>query len=370
MPIRILHIVQSLNRGGIETMLLNLYRNIDRNIIQFDFVVSCIEKSDYEDEVEKLGGKIFRMPPINLINPYKYLNRLNTFLKLHPYYKIVHSHMNAVSALPLYIAKRRKVPVRISHSHSNSSDGFKGYLKWILRFPVRNFANSYLACSNLAARYLFGERFIQGTNGYLLNNAIQTEKYIFNPEIRLKIRNMYNLDSKLVIGHVGRFVPVKNHSFILDVFKKVHDFNPDTILMLIGDGELRSFIENKTRILKIDNSVILTGNVQNVHDYLQAMDIYIFPSLYEGLGMSLIEAQCSGLKCYAADTVPKASVYTDMVEFISLKQKPTLWAKRILNADKQYLRKNMSTQIKKAGFDIMKTTKWLTDYYLDVYKNN
>src|ERR1035437_2296829 len=349
--IRILHIVQGMNRGGIETMLMNLYRNVNRDIVQFDCMLSCIEKSDYEDEITKLGGQIFRMSPISIFSPNKYLKDVNLFFKEHPNYRIVHAHMSAVSTLPLFIAKKNHVPVRISHSHNNNAFGFKGFLKKILKYPLKSLANNYFACSDEAANFLYGKWFFANPNCFILNNAIEAQLYVYNPSIQSKIRNQYNIGSKTLIGHVGRFVPVKNHKFILDVFKLVHDRNPETVLMLIGDGELHLQIEEKIMELGLKDSVIMTGVVPNVYDYLQAMDIYFFPSLYEGLGMSLVEAQAAGLMCFASDSVPAKSSVTDLVEFISLSEITDFWAEKILDIGNLYERRNTLSQIQSSGYD-------------------
>jgi len=367
--LRILQIVQGMNRGGIETMIMNLYRTINRDIIQFDFVLSCIEESDYEKEIISLGGKIFRMSPINVLKPQNYLNDLNRFFKEHPEYKIVHSHMNAVSALPLYIAKKNRVPVRISHSHIDfAGKGIKGLQKRILRYPLRSLANHFFACSEEAANFLFGRKYFRNQNSNILNNAIQAELYVYNPEIRSELREKFKIGDKKVIGHIGRFNYQKNHLFILDVFKQIHSSNSDVILMMVGDGELRQQIEEKILNLGLEDSVILTGNVPDVYSYLQAMDIFLFPSLFEGLGMGLVEAQSAGLKCFASDAIPRGAVVTDLVEFISLNERAEVWANKIHNVDYEYNHKKMLSQIQDAGYDVKTTSKWLEDFYLARFK--
>jgi glycosyltransferase involved in cell wall biosynthesis len=362
--LRILHIVQGMNRGGIETMLMNLYRYINRDDVQFDFMISCIEKSDYEEEILSLGGKIFRMSPINILTPNRYLKDVNRFFKENQNYKIVHSHMNAVSALPLYIAKKNHIPIRISHSHINfGGKGLKGIMKNIIRYPLRRVATHYFACSRDAAIFLFGKNYFEKQNSFILNNAISAEHYVYNPKMRLELRGKYNIEGKTVFGHIGRFNYQKNHLFILDIFELIHNGNPNAILMLIGDGELRMQIEEKIVKLGLGDSVILTGVVPNVCDYLQAMDIFLFPSLFEGLGMGLVEAQSAGLKCFASDSTPIESEITDLVTFISLNEKAEIWAEKILNVGKEYNRENMLSQIQNAGYDVKTTSKWLEDFY-------
>lgn len=363
--LRILHIVQSMNRGGIETMLMNFYRNIDREKIQFDFLMTELTKCDYEDEIIDSGGKIFRVSPISAYSPYKYLNDVNRFFKKNPDYRIVHSHMNAVSTLPLFVAKRNHIPVRICHSHSTLADGTKGVLKRILGNQLRYIANNYFACSYAAAKFLYGNWFFKGQSCYVLNNAIDAQLYAFDTNIRSQLREQYNVGDKILIGHVGRFTRAKNHNFILDVFKSVHESNSNTILMLIGDGELRPKIEKKIILLGLVDSVIMTGAVSRVYDYLQAIDLFIFPSLFEGLGMSIIEAQAAGLKCIASDKIPKEAKITDLVEFLPLSQEADLWAEKILNTGNRYERRNVQSQVRLAGYDVKIASKWLENFYLE-----
>ncbi len=363
--LRILHIVQGMNRGGIETMLMNLYRNINRDIIQFDFMLSCIEKSDFEDEILDLGGKIFRMSPISILAPNKYLKDVNHFFKENPNYKIVHAHMSAVSVFPLYFAKKHHIPVRISHSHNNKAFGIKGILKNILKYPLKSMANYYFACSADAANFLYGKWFFKSPNCYILNNAINAELYIYNPVIRHHIREHYNINSKILIGHVGRFISVKNHAFILDVFKSVYDKDSNTVLMLVGDGGLRVQIEKKISTLGLADSVILTGVQPNVYDYLQAIDVFLFPSFFEGLGMSLIEAQTAGLKCFASDSIPVEARVTNLVEFISLAENSNVWADKILGLGNKYKSENTMNQFRSAGYDLKTSSKWIANFYIE-----
>lgn len=368
-PLRILHIVQGMNRGGIETMLMNYYRNIDRSKIQFDFLMTEETVCDYESEIIELGGKIYRLPRISIINPIKYLVSINSFFKSHKEYVIIHSHMNAISTFPLLIGRLNGIPIRIAHSHiSTSSHGIKGLLKNTLRYSLRLFTTINFACGNDAGRYLFGNTFNQNETNYLVNNAIDTEKYKFNQSVRNNIRSKLNIsDNTIVIGHVGRLTKQKNHNFIIDIFKSFHERNKDSILLIIGNGELKDQIEDKIKKLGIEKNVIFTGVIPNVNEHLQAMDIFLFPSLYEGLSLSLIEAQASGLICFTSDTVDKQSKITNLVEFISLTKEAEFWAGKINRIKDIQYRINQSQSIIDAGYDIKNTSKWLEKFYFEKY---
>lgn len=364
-PLRILHIVQGMNIGGIETMLMNLYRNINRDKIQFDFILSCPQESEYENEIISLGGKIFRVTPISMIFPHKYLLDVNKIFKDNPSYQIVHSHMNAVSALPLLVAKLNHIPVRICHAHTNGTAGFKGVFKRIIKYPLKYIANRYFACGKDAAAFLYGGWFFKSQFCYIINNAINIHKYAYDLTARNKIREQNIINNKFVIGHVGRFDPVKNHIFILEIFKIIHKSIPDAILLLVGNWKCNIKIKEKINLLGLDDAVLMTGVVSNVNEYLQAMDVYLFPSLYEGLGMSLIEAQCAGLPCIASDTVPKEAAITNLVDFLSLSQKAEIWANKIISVHKnKYQRLNTMKSIRNAGYDIAVTTRWLESFYI------
>lgn len=365
--IRVLHILGTLKRGGAQAVLLNLYRKFDRTKIQFDFIVQTPVKYDLEDEIKNLGGKIHRVSKYNGINHLLYKKTWNDFFKKHPEYKIIHGHAGSTASIYLKIARKYGLTT-IAHSHTTSSGvGLKSIVKNILQYPIRYIADYKFACSRAAGEWLFGKNACERDNFMILNNAIDAKKYIYNEDVRNTKRKELSCDDKFVIGHVGRFLPVKNHEFIIDVFYKIHKRNNNAILLLTGDGVLKSHILNKVKKLGLDDNVIFTGIRSDIPELLQVIDIFLFPSLYEGLPVTLIEAQASGLKCIASDTITEEVKITDNVEFISLDKSPVYWAEQVLTYENGYERKNTYAKIYDAGYDVSENAKWLQEFYLKEY---
>ncbi len=369
-PIRVLHVLGGLNCGGAETMIMNLYRSIDRSKIQFDFMVHTIDKCDYDDEIRKLGGRIYSVPRYNGLNHFKYKRAWNDFFKNHPKYRIVHGHMRSTAAIYLKIAKKQRV-ITIAHSHSIASRGNKieQFVKNVMQIPIRYIADYLFACSNEAGKWLFGEKATKQDNYRVIKNAIDAERYVFNEAVRDKVRKDLNIENKLVVGHVGRFTYPKNHKFLIELFYEVQKQNENTILLLVGDGEFRPQIEKQINSLGIKDKVILTGVVPNVNDYMQAMDVFVFPSIFEGLGIAAIEAQAEGLRCIVSDKVPKEAFITDLIESISLTTDMKKWASKILQYSSGCQRQKTFAKIKQAGYDIRKNTQILEDFYIGIFKS-
>jgi len=269
--------------GGVESVVMNYYRNIDRNKIQFHFL--CDEDSTdipYE-EIEKLGGKVIVIPPYQKL--FKYQKELYRIFKENNY-KIVHSHINALSVFPLRIAKKAKIPVRIAHSHStsNKKEWKKNILKMILRPLSKLYANNYFACTEYAGKWLFGKKVVERKELNVINNAIDLKKFEFNENTRKALREELGIkDDTLIIGHVGRFMKQKNHEFLIEVFNEVYKKNQNTLLILIGQGPLLSEIKQKAINLNIEDKIKFIGQVTDVEKYYNIMDIFLFPSIYEGL---------------------------------------------------------------------------------------
>lgn len=358
-PIRILQVVTYMGRGGLETMLMNYYRHMDRSRVQFDFLTHRQEKADYDDEIEHLGGKIYHLPRLV---PWSmgYRRALNQFFQSHPEYRIVHVHQDCLSSVILKAAQHNGVPVRIAHSHNSSQDkDIKYPVKLFYKRFIPRYATQLFACGEDAGRWMFG-----GADFRILQNAIDVSAYQFHPEKRARVRSALRIpEENLVLGHVGRFSPPKNHLFLLDVFSSVHSQNSETTLLLVGDGELRPQIEQKIQDLGLGGSVILTGVRSDVPDLLQAMDLFVFPSLYEGLPVTLVEAQASGLPCMISSQIPGDCDLTALIHRISLKDDVTVWADKILETEQ--IRPDTSATIIKAGFDIVQKAKWLQNYYLE-----
>lgn len=364
--IRILHVLSTLDRGGIEAMIMNFYRNIDKKKIQFDFVIHKKEKCDYENEILSLGGKIYRFSKYNGKNHIKYKKEWNNFFENHKEYRIVHSHARSTASIYLRIAKKYE-RITIAHSHSTASRGNKleQIIKNIMQFPIRNIADYFFACSNEAGKWLFGENIINNKNYKLIKNAIEVEKYTFNENKRQALRNQMNLTGKFVVGHVGSFTYPKNHKFLIEIFNEIYKKNKNSRLLLVGDGPLKLKIKNQIKNLNLKNKVKFIGVVPNVNDYLQVMDVFVFPSFFEGMPVSLIEAQASGLICLTSDTVTKESEILETSKYISLELKAIYWAEKAIKLYKTNKREDTSLKIKETGYDIKEETKKLEDFYLE-----
>lgn len=305
--------------GGVESVVMNYYRNIDKEKIQFHFL--CDEDSTdipYQ-EIEKLGGKVIIIPPYQKL--FKYQKELYRIFKENNY-KMVHSHINALSVFPLRIAKKAGVPIRIAHSHttSNKKEWKRNLIKNILRPFSKVYANQFFACSELSGRWLFGEKAFKNNSIKIINNAIDLEKFKFNKEKRNEIRKEIGLDEDtLLVGHIGRFVTQKNHEFLIDVFDEIHRRKQNSKLILIGQGNLKEKIKQKIKELGIEEYVIFTGQINNVSDYYNAIDVFLLPSLYEGLPVVGIEAQANGILCKFSSNMTKEAKVLNTTEFISLK---------------------------------------------------
>lgn len=358
-PIRVLHVVTYMGRGGLETMLMNYYRHIDRTKVQFDFLVHRDFEADYDQEINELGGRIYH---VSKLIPWsrKYKQELKYFFQHHPEYRIVHVHQDCLSSVALKCAKECGIPIRIAHCHSKTLKvDIKSIIKKYYMKKIPRFATDCFACSKVAGDWMFS-----GHSYHLLPNAIETDLYTYSQEKRKQIRTILHLGNSFVIGHVGRFDSLKNQSFLVDVFTEFIKLNNNARLILVGNGKNRIRIENKVKKLGLEEKVIFTGVRSDINDLLQAMDIFVFPSLYEGLGIAAIEAQAAGLPCILSNRVPKECKLTQDVEFLSLTEAPIIWAKRIFNYQ-NYLRKNTCLDIYKAGFNICENAMKLQKYYCD-----
>lgn len=358
-PIRVLQVVTYMGRGGLETMLMNYYRNIDRDKVQFDFLTHRDERWDYDNEIESLGGKIYHLPKLNPFSK-SYLNALDKFFNEHKEYQIVHCHQDCLSGVVLKVAKKNGVKFTIAHSHNANQDkNLKYLIKLFEKRKIPKYADKLFACGNEAGRWMFNT-----DNFEVLNNAIDTDLYTYNKEKADKVKKEFSIENKFVVGHVGRFNYPKNHKFIIDVFNEVQKVKEDSVLMLVGDGDLRAEIEQKVRDLGLSDKVIFTGVRSDVNDLMHGMDVFLFPSLYEGLGIVLIEAQAAGLKCIISENIPKDGVLTNDVTSISLNQSPAVWANEILKYQ-EYKRANNKEIIKKVNYDIKNNAKTLEHFYIE-----
>lgn len=362
--VRVLHIVTNMDRGGLETMLMNYYRHMDREKIQFDFLEHRRDRAAYDDEIESLGGRIFRLPRLNPLSS-GYFHALNAFFAAHPEYRIVHSHLDCMSAYPLCAAKNAKVPVRIAHAHSTSQDrNWKLVFKLISKKLISLYTTDLFACSADAGEWMFGTKDV-----HILPNAIDIERYAFNLLIRNQTKKALGLDDAFVIGHVGRFSAVKNHSFLTDIFAQIKRQEPNSKLLLVGAGSEMQAVQQKVKTLGLGADVIFTGVRNDVANLMQAMDVFVFPSLYEGLGIVLIEAQAAGLPCVVSDTIPREAYLTDLVTAEKLSSSVEKWAEKILKK-RDFPRTDRRDEIAAHGFDITTEAVKLQEFYINAYEQN
>lgn len=359
MMLRVLQVVTKMDRGGLETMLMNYYRNIDRSKVQFDFLTHREERGQYDDEIEQLGGNIYHVPHLNPMNP-EYYKALDNFFLTHPY-KIVHSHLDCTSTFPLRAAKKANVPNRIAHIHNTSQDrDIKYPIKMISKKLMPYYATDFFACGKAAGEWAFsGQKFT------VMKNAIDTTCYAFHSDIRVKIRNEFGLQDEFLVGHVGRFDPQKNHEFLLNVFAEMKKHEPNAKLMLVGGGELQKEVRAEAAQLGLSQDVIFTGVRTDVNELMQAMDVFVLPSLYEGFPVTTVEAQAAGLPCVISDKVPiECTIVDGLVTSVNLSDALNVWSDAILRA-KSVKRKSHMNELSAAGFDIHQAAKWLEYFYLE-----
>lgn len=368
--IRILHSVSYMNRGGIETMLMNYYRHIDRNKIQFDFLCNAPNAGAYDEEILDLGGRIFRSPGFNPFKHFKYRKFMHELFNTHPEYKIVEAHNGPFGRNALKAAKDAGIPIRIYHAHGadlpfDMKWPFKYYCMKMLKYSM----NEHFVCSIKAGNFYLGEKIMQRGDYYLIPNAIEASKFAFNTDVRKRLRNDYDLENKEVIGHVGRFSRQKNHKFLIDLFACLHTKRPQTRLVLLGDGEWKQRVMHQIDSLGIKDAVITLGSVDNPYEWYQAFDIFLLPSLWEGLPVVGVEAQAAGLPCIFSTAVTNEVALTDNAYFLPLSAPKDAWIEKIvecLNTDKP--RQKMTQAIINAHYDISTEAKILENLYMEFAK--
>ena len=333
-PIRVLQIIGFVCGGGVEAVIMNYYRNIDRNKIQFDFIIDGYEKTVLDDEIASLGGKVYKVEPYTK-NPFKNIYQMYRIIKDNNY-QIVHSNMNTLAVFSLFAAWLAGAKVRILHNHSTAvkSEKLRSAVKYILRPFAPIFANKYLACSKLAGEWMYGKKKMEEGKVKVLNNAINVDDFSYNVNLRKKLRQDLKInENTLVIGHVGRFMYQKNHDFLIDVFKEIHKQKNNSLLLLIGDGSLRKMIESKVQNYGLKDCVKFLGLRKDVKDLYNVMDVFVLPSWYEGLPVVSVEAQANGLPCFVSDKVSKECYLSSSMHFISLDKNAGDWSEKILGSN-------------------------------------
>lgn len=364
--IRILHVIGQMNRGGAESMIMNIYRKIDRTKIQFDFVVHTETICDFDAEIKLLGGKIYNCPRFTGTNIVSYISFWNEFFKYHKEYKIIHGHIGSSASIYLKIAKKNGL-FTIAHSHSAGvNHGIKGSMYKVFSYPTRFIADYFFACSEKAGISRYGNKVVNNKSMFsILKNAIDVNQYKFSEEIREKKRKELGLIDKFVIGHVGRFDKAKNQEYLVEIFKVISQRNKDAVLLLIGDGKLKSYLIEKVKNYGLEDRVIFTGVRSDVNELLQAMDVFVFPSIYEGLPVTVIEAQAAGLPCLISDTITDEVCITPLVEKLPINKEPIVWAKRV-DLLRNCKHEDFLEDIKNRGYDINTSVLNLEKFYLDI----
>jgi len=358
--IRILQCVNSMDYAGLESIIMNYYRMVQPHNIQFDFLTHRNWIGKYDKEILGLGGRVYYAPRLYPQNYKKYFHFMTNFFLEHNEYQIVHSHIDSMSYLPLFAAKKAGIPIRIAHSHSTSFEKDWKYIpKLFFRSKLGTVANYFFACGNKAGEFLF-----PGKDFTIIPNAIMPDQFLYNPLIRKKIREeLYISDDVLVLGHVGRFSNAKNHPFILRIFSEVLKIRKKSILLLIGSGKRETYIRKLAQRIGVWENIRFLGNRNDVGNYYQAMDVYLMPSFFEGVPVTGIEAQFSELPCLFSDQVPKEVKISDQVFFMPLKLTPEIWAERIIALSNQTNRGQQRNLMEKSVYNIRNSSKILESIY-------
>lgn len=356
---KVLHIGLSYERGGIESFVMNYYRSIDRSIIQFDFVNPYDKPLAYEKEILSLGGIVYKLPDFHK-NPILFRKELRNIIKA---YKIVHVHMlSAANLIPLQVAVECNVKRIIAHSHNTLAEGIiRRFLHQIHYKRIKKYANTLLACSEKAGEWMFGKE----VSFEVIKNAINIDRYTYNQQCREVCRKEFNIDDdSLLYGNIGRLNVQKNQSFLIDVFAEILKKQPNSYLCIIGDGELRQDLMNRINKLKISDRVLMTGSRTDVYRLYNALDVIIMPSIFEGLPITLVEAQANGLKCYVSkNRVPDESKILDSMEFLELSLGAKKWAERIVDGKCSRIR-SAKEVLTAQHYDISKESIHLESLYL------
>lgn len=369
-PVRILHILGNTQLGGAESRIMDLYRHMDRSVVQFDFVVHSKEEGYFNEEIRKLGGRIFRVPRFRVLNYFSYCRAWKKLLQEHrdadgrSEFHMIQGHMTSTAAIYLPIARKCGIETTIAHARSAGVDkGLKGILTRFLRRNLSKKADYLFTCSELAGISVFGKKAVKQGRTRFLPNAIDCQKFAPDPLVREKIRRELGIENCYVIGHVGRFHYAKNHEYLLRVFAElVKRKTRDYVLLLLGEGSGMEDIRILSRELGIEDKVYFLGNKSNVNDYYQAMDYFVYPSRFEGMPGTIVEAQTAGLRCLMSDTICKEVIATDLVTTRSISEDPGLWADEI-EQHLQYQRSSRVDEMKELGFDVHGQAVLMTDFY-------
>lgn len=363
---KILQVGLSYNPGGVESFVMNYYREVVQYGVQFDFI--CMYKSlAYEEEIKLLGGTVFYISNVKK-HPIRFRKELAEILKNGNYNAIHVNMLSAANIVPLVIGKKAGIKKVIAHSHNSSSPGIlRNLLHCLNKSQIPRYATDFFACSHVAGQWLFSDKIMEKERFHVIHNALHLEKFLFQEKERNELRKALELENKFVIGHVGRFEEQKNHEFLIEIFREIARERKDAVLLLVGDGELKDRIVNKVKEYHIESQVRFLGIRKDIPQLWKAMDMFVFPSLFEGLPLVALEAQASGVYSVMADTISREVQIVDRVEFLSLEQGAEKWKNCVLKhagydrseADND----KIVTQFKRAGYDIADAGKKLIEYY-------
>lgn len=380
--VRVLHVLGNTNLGGAESRIMDLYRHTDRNRVQFDFLVHSGEEGFYEKEIRELGGRIFRVPRFRIYNYFSYRKALKEFFQKHHEFALVQGHMTSTAAIYLPIAKKAGVKKTAAHARSAGVDkGLKGTMTRFLRRNLADKADYLFTCSELAGISVYGEKAVQEGKTIFIPNAIDCAGFTFDPEKRKKMREELGLTDAIIIGHVGRLHYAKNHEYLLRVFAELCRMSAGAggstaetgadqkyHLILLGEGPLMEDTRKLAEELGVADRVHFLGNHKNIADYYQAMDYFVYPSRYEGMPGTIVEAQASGLPCLMSDTICREVIATELVETMSIEKEPKVWAEELQRrmdalVSKQENREKYAAKMAAAGFDVQAQAERMMRFY-------
>ena len=367
--IRVLHILDELNTGGAERIVVSYFQNIDRDCFQWDFIITRYadpnKKGLLEPIVEELGGKIYRVTRKRK-NYIKNINEIAKIIK-DGNYDIVHSHLDELSTYYLSAAKKAGVPVRICHSHLAGADRGKAVelLCRYLKPKLEKTVTDRFACGIEAGKALWGDEAVEGGNVYIMRNAIRTDKFYFNQAIRERVRTNLGIEGRFAFGTVGRLSYQKNSVFLIEIMKELHKMQPAAILLIVGEGNQRTTMEDLVSRYNLQNNVFFLGSRNDVNEIMMGMDAFLLPSRFEGLPIVLIEAQCTGLPCLVSDSVTREVKVNGNVKFLPIDNAEKLWAKECAHSLQNEYRENAAIHIVEAGYEIKRAAKDLELYYIE-----
>ena len=363
---RVLHVIGAMDRGGAETTVMNLYRAIDRDVIQFDFLVHEERACDFDEEIGDLGGRIYRVPRFTGINVSRYARLCRGVFEDHPEHRVVHGHIGSSAAVYLREAKRAG-KYAIAHSHAQFFlPGLPGLAFRVVSYPTRFVADYFFACSPEAGRDRFGRRVVEGDRFSVLNGGIDVDRYTCDDETRSEAKRALGVEGRPVFGHVGRLASEKNHAFLLEVFARIVEELPEAVLLLAGRGPLESDVREKAYELGIEKSVRFLGVREDIPAVLKSLDVFLLPSTKEGLALAAVEAEAVGLPCLLSTGVPAIACATSRAVRLSLEAGPRAWADCALGWYRSLPDKGWSdcrNEVRASGFDVQETAAWLTEFY-------